>query len=89
MIAQAFGLGIGVGRFSRLLRGVGVRAMPDVGLDTTRCVEFVCEVPLGAGVLRLLVPSVAVGVIIDRRCVGDWVISAMRELVSEDKGVEF
>jgi hypothetical protein len=89
IIVWTSGLGMGVGRFSRLLRGVGVRAMLDVGLDTTRCVEFVCEVPLGASVLRLLVPSVAVGVIIDRRCVGDWVISATRELVSEDKGVEF
>jgi hypothetical protein len=36
--------------------------------DTTRCVDSACMVLLGAGVLRLLVPSVAVGVIIDRRC---------------------
>ena len=43
--------------------------MPDAGLDTMRRVE----VPLGAGVLRLLVPSVAVGVFVDRRCVGDGV----------------
>jgi len=43
--------------------------MLDAGLDTTRRVE----VPPGAGVLRLLVPSVAVGVFIDRRCVGDGV----------------
>jgi hypothetical protein len=29
--------------------------------------------PLGAGVLRLLVPGMAVGVFIDRRCVVDGV----------------
>jgi hypothetical protein len=52
-------------------------------------------VPLGAVVLRLLVPGVAVGVIIDSRCVVDvvevthCVISATRELFSEDEGVEF
>ena len=73
MIARASGLGMGVGRFSRPLRGVGVLAMPDAGLDTTRRVESVCMVPLGAGVLRLLVPGVAVGVIIDSRCVADGV----------------
>jgi hypothetical protein len=86
---------MGAGRFSRLLRGVGVLAMPDAGLDTTRCVESVCMVLLGAGVLRLLVPGVGVGVIIHSRCVADgvedtrYVISATRELFSEDKGVEF
>ena len=64
---------MGVGRFSRLLRGVGVLAIPDVGLDTTRRVGFVCVIPLGGGMLRLLVPGVAVGVIIDRRCVADGV----------------
>jgi len=95
MIARASGFGMGVGRFSRPLRGVGVLAMPDAGLDTTRRVETVCMVPLGAGVLRLLVPGVAVGVIIDSRCVADGVgvtrcvISATRELFSEDEGVEF
>ena len=47
--------------------------MPDAGLDTTRCVASVCVSPLGAGVLRLLVPGVAVGVCIDRRCVADRV----------------
>jgi hypothetical protein len=47
--------------------------MPDAGLDTTRRVESVYMVPLGAGVLRLLVHGVAVGVIIDRRCVVDEV----------------
>ena len=71
MIVLASGLGMGVGRFSRPLRGVGVLALPDAGLDTTRRVESVCEVPPGAGVLRLLVPGVAVGVFVDRRCVAD------------------
>jgi len=71
MIVRASGLGMGVGRFSRLLRGVRVLAMPDAGLDTTQRVESVCVVPLGAGVLRLLVPGMAVGVIIDHRCIAD------------------
>jgi len=69
MIARASLLGMGVGRFSRPLRGVGMIAMPDSGLDTTRPHEL----PLGAGVLLLYVPSVAVGVFIDRRCVADRV----------------
>ena len=71
MIVQASGLGMEVGRFSRPLRGVGVLTMLDAGLDTTRRVESVCEFPLGAVVLRLLVPGVAVGVFIDCRCVAD------------------
>jgi hypothetical protein len=68
--------------------------MPDTGLDTMRRVESVCMVPLGAGVLRLHVPGMAVGVIIDRLCVADGVevmrcvISAMGELFSKDEGVE-
>jgi len=72
-----------------------VLAMPDAGLDTTRRVESVCVIPLGAGVLRLLVLGEAVGVIIDRRCAADGVevthsvISATRELFSEDEGEEF
>jgi hypothetical protein len=69
MIAWASGLGMGVGRFSRPQRGVGVITMPDAGLDTTRRVE----VPPGAGVLRLHVPGVAVGVFIECRCVADEV----------------
>ena len=69
MIARASGLGMGVGRFSTPQRGVGVLAMLDAGLDTTRRVD----VPPGAGVLRLRVPGVAVGVFIDRRCVADGV----------------
>jgi len=73
MITRASGFGMGVGRFSRPLRGVGVLAMPDAGLDTMRPVESVCVIPLGAAGLRLLVPGVAVGVIIDRRCVADGV----------------
>ena len=86
---------MGVGRFSRPQRGVGVLAMPGAGLDTTRRIESVCMVPLGAGVLRLLVPGVAVGVITDHRCVADvveatsCVISATREFFTEDEGVEF
>jgi hypothetical protein len=91
MIAQASGLGMGVGMVSGLLRGVGVITMPDAGLDTTQHVE----VPPGAGELRLPVPGVAVAVIIDRRCVADGeevthrLISVTRELFSEDEGVEF
>jgi hypothetical protein len=73
MIARASGLGMGVGSFSSPLRGVGVQAMPDAGLDRTRCVEAVCMVSLGGGVLRLLVPGVVVGVIITRRYVADGV----------------
>jgi hypothetical protein len=73
MIAQASGFELGVGRFSRPLRGVRVLAMPDAGLDTTRNVESVSMVPLGPGVLRLLVPGVAVGIIIDHRWVADGV----------------
>jgi len=73
MIAQASGFKMGVGRFSSPLRGVGVLAMPDAGLDTTRLIESLCMVPLGAGVIRLLLPGVAVRVIIDHRCVADGV----------------
>jgi hypothetical protein len=69
MIARASGLGMGVGRFSRPLRGVGVIPMPNAGLDTTQRVA----VPPGAGVPRLLVTGVVVGVFIDRRCVADGV----------------
>ena len=47
--------------------------MLDAGLDTTRCVESVGMVPLGPGVLQLLLPGVAVGVIINRRCAADGV----------------
>jgi hypothetical protein len=39
MIVRASGSGMGVGRFSRPLRGVGVIAMPNAGLDATRRVE--------------------------------------------------
>jgi len=93
MIARASGFAMGVGRFSRPLRGVGVLPMRDAGLDTTRRIESVCLVPLGAGVLRLLVPGVVVGVMIESRCAADGVevthcvISAKRELFSEDERV--
>jgi len=74
MIALASGFGMGVGRFSRPLRGVGVLGMPYSALDTTRYVESLCEVLPGAGGLRLIVPSVvAVEVHIDHRCVADGV----------------
>jgi len=89
MIAQGCGFGMWVGRFSRPRREVGVIAMPDVGLDTTRCVESVCDIPLGAGVLRQLVPAVVVRVSIDRCCVARGMICATRQLFSEDEGVEF
>jgi hypothetical protein len=51
MVARASGLGMVVGRFSRPRREVGVLAMPDARLDKMRCIESVCEIPLGAGVL--------------------------------------
>jgi len=73
MIVRASGFGMGVGSFSRPLREVGVLAMPDAGLDTARRVQSVCVIPLGAGVSRVLVPGVAVGVIIDLRFVADGV----------------
>jgi hypothetical protein len=69
--------------------------MPDAELDTTRWVESVCKVPVGAGVLRLLVPGVVAEVFIDGRNVAGrveptrWVISATRKLFIEDMGVEF
>jgi hypothetical protein len=43
--------------------------MPDAGLDTMQRVE----VPPGAGLLRLHVPGMAVGVFIVPRCVADGV----------------
>ena len=69
---------MGVGRFSRPLTGVGVLAVPDAGLDTMRRIKSVCEVPPGAGVLRLLVPVMAVGVFIDLSSVLDWVEVMLR-----------
>jgi hypothetical protein len=73
MITRPAGLGMGVGRVSRRLRGVGVLAMLDAGLHTMQHVESVCKVPQGAGVLRLLVRSGAVGVCIDSRSVAQRV----------------
>jgi hypothetical protein len=69
MIASASRFGMGVVLFSSPLRGYGVIANPDAGLDTIRHIESFCMAPLGAGVLPLRVPSVVVGVKIDRRCV--------------------
>jgi len=51
MVGWPSGFGMGVDRFSRPWRGVGVLAIPDARLDTTRCVESVSEVSLGAGEL--------------------------------------
>jgi hypothetical protein len=90
MIVWASGSGMGVGRCSRLQRGVRVIAIPDAGLKTKRCVE----VPLGASVLPLLVSGVGVVVFIHHRCISDGVevtrsvISATREMFSIAKGVE-
>jgi hypothetical protein len=67
MIAQASGLGMAVGRFSKPLRGVQVITMQDAGVHTTRRVQF----SPGGGGIRLLDPGVADGVFIDRRCVAD------------------
>jgi hypothetical protein len=95
MIALVSGFGMGVGRFSRPLGGVGVLAMPDVGLHTMGCVKSVCEDSLGAGVLQQLVTGIGVGAIIDCHCVADGlnvthlVLSATQELFSQDEGVEF
>jgi hypothetical protein len=47
--------------------------MPDAGLNTMRCVESGCKVPLGAGVLTLLMNGMAGGVFIDQRSVADGV----------------
>jgi hypothetical protein len=69
MIARVSALRMGVGRFSRHLRKGGVITMPDVGLDTMRR----NNVPPGAGVLRVLVPGVAVEIFIDGRSVADGV----------------
>jgi len=95
MIARASGLGMGVGWFWSPLGEVGLLAMPDARLDTTRRVESACEVPPSGSVVRLRVPGAVVGVSIDRRWVGDGVevtrrvLSATPELFSEDEGVEF
>jgi len=74
---------MGVGRFPRPLRVEGVLVMLDARLDTTPHVESVCEDPAGAGVL---VPSVAVRVCIDRRCVLDRV-EVTRSVISEMRGL--
>jgi hypothetical protein len=87
---QASGLGMLVGRFSRPLRGVGVLALRDPGLDISQCGQSLCEVPPGAGV-----PSVRFGAYINHHCVvggvevTGGVISATQQLCSGDDGVEF
>jgi len=69
MNARPSRLGMVVGRFSRPLRGVGLIAMPDAGLDKARH----DEVSPGTGVLQLVVPAVAVGVFIVCCCLVDGV----------------
>jgi len=70
-------------------------AMPDASLETTRRIESVCDVPLGADMLPPIVPGMVVGVFIDCSSIADgvevtgWVISATRELFSEDEVMEF
>jgi len=60
---------MGVGRVSRPQRRVGVIAIQDAELDTTRLVDA----PPGAGVQGLLVPRVVDGGFIIRGCVVDGV----------------
>ena len=68
--------------------------MPDAGLDSSQCIESVCEVTLGAGVLQQLEPSMEVGVFVDRHCLVDGVdvtrceISGTQELFCKDEGVK-
>jgi hypothetical protein len=73
MVTWDSGLGLWIGRLSRPRRGVRVLAMQDARLDPTRRVESACEVPPGACMLRLLVPGMVVGGIIDHPCVADRV----------------
>jgi len=67
MIARNSGLEMGVGKMWRPLREVGVLALPDAGLDTMPHIESVDKNAVGAGVLQLHWPGMAVGVYIDRR----------------------
>jgi hypothetical protein len=69
MMVRASALGMGVGKFSRPWRGVGVITIPEAGMDTMQHIE----VPPDTGVLHLLVPGVLVAVFIDHRCVADRV----------------
>jgi hypothetical protein len=50
MITRAAGLGMGVGIFSRLLRGVDVLTMQEAVLDTMQRVESVCKGSPSTGV---------------------------------------
>lgn len=67
----------------------------DAGLDTTGRVESVCDVPLCAGKLRLLLHGVPVEVLFHCCGVVDWVenilyvISMIRELFSDNEGEQF
>jgi len=70
MIVWDSGLGMRVGRFSTPLRREGVITMPDVELDSPRCIE----VPPGPGVPQLRVPGLAVRVFIDLCCFADGVV---------------
>jgi len=95
IIAWNSGLGMAVGRFWSLLRGVEVLAMLYVRRDTMQYVESVCEVPPGVCVLQLLVSGIDFRVFINCCCAVDGVevtcllISATRELFSQNHGVEF
>jgi hypothetical protein len=58
------------GRISRPLRGIGVRSIPNVVLDTMQRAQSVgCNLLQGAGVLPLIIPGVEVGVLINPRSV--------------------
>jgi len=69
IISQASGLGMGIGRLLRPLRGIGEMTMQDGGLNSTRHVK----VPPGAGVPQWHVHGVAVGLSIDRRGVRNMI----------------
>lgn len=68
--------------------------MWDTRPDIAQLVESGREVPPSDGMLRLLVLEIAVGVIIESRCVADGLdvtrrmISAMPQLFREDEGVQ-
>jgi hypothetical protein len=68
MIVRAPGVGMGVSRYPRPVREVGVLPMLDAGLDAPRRIKSVWIVPLRTGLLRLVVPGLGVGVMIDCCC---------------------
>ena len=94
IIMWASGFRMGVARISKALPRLAVQGMREAGLDTLQHVESLWILPQRGGVLRLLVPSMAVGVISHCLCVADrvevahWVISEKWELFSEDKRLE-